>query len=79
MKPLWRAAVSDCGSDCSLTIRLMKHTLYFTVSIAGNKRKISAGPYVEVAPILDVAAQPRELIQVNGVNFIKLLLQNAIS
>ena len=57
----------------------MKHTPDFTVSIPGNKLKVSAGPYVDVAPILDVAAQPRELIQVNGVNFIKLLLQSAIS
>ena len=79
MKPLWRAAGSDCGSDCSLTVRPMKHTPDFTVSIPGNKLKVSAGPYVDVAPILDVAAQPRELIQVNGVNFIKLLLQSAIS
>ena len=33
---------------------------------------------VDVATILDVAALPRELIQVTGVNFIKLLLQKHI-
>ena len=55
----------------------MKHTWYFTVSIPGNKLKGSAGPYVNVTSILDVAAQPHE--QVNGVNFIKLLVQSAIS
>ena len=27
MKPLWRAAGSDCGADCSLIIRPMKHTV----------------------------------------------------
>ena len=35
--------------------------------------------HVDVAAILEVAAQPLELIQVNGVNFLKLLLQSAIS
>ena len=35
------------------------------VILPGNKLKISAGPYVDVAPILDVAAQPSELIQVH--------------
>ena len=40
---------------------------------------LSTGPYIDVAAILDVAALPRELIQVNGVNFIKLLLQSAVS
>ena len=40
----------------------------------------SAGPYIDItATILDVAAQACELVQVNGVNFIKLLLQSAIS
>ena len=57
----------------------MKHTWDFTISIPGNKLKVSAGRYVDVAPILDVEAQPSELIQVNGVNFIKLLPQSAIS
>ena len=77
MKPLWRAAGSDCESDYSLTVRHMKHMVL--VSIPGNILKVSAGPYVDVAPILDVAVQPRELIQVNLVNFIKLLLQSATS
>lgn len=41
---------------------------------------LSAGLYVDdVAATLDVAALPRDLIQVNGVNFIKLLLQSAVS
>ena len=35
--------------------------------------------YVCVAAILDVAALPRELVQVSGVNFLKLLLQSARS
>ena len=35
--------------------------------------------YVNVITILEAAAWPRELIQVNGVKFIKLLLQSAIS
>ena len=35
--------------------------------------------YVDVAAILKRAVLPRELIQINGVNFIKLLLQSAIS
>ena len=55
-----------------------QNTQYFTVSIPSNKLKVS-GPYIDITPILDVAAQPRERIQVNGVNFIKLLLQSAIS
>ena len=32
---------------------------------------LSVGPYVDIAAILEEAAQPRELIRVNGVNFIK--------
>lgn len=40
---------------------------------------LSSGPYVDFAAILEVAALPPELIQINGVNFIKLLLQSAIS
>ena len=75
MKPLWRAPGSSCGSDCSLMVRPMKHTRYFTVSIPGNKLKGSAGPYVDVAPRME----PCERIQVSGVNFIKLLVQSAIS
>ena len=35
--------------------------------------------YVDVDAILDVVALPHQLIQVNGVNFIKFLLQSAIS
>ena len=34
---------------------------------------LSAGPYVDVAAILEEAALLGELIQVNGVNFIKLI------
>lgn len=41
---------------------------------------LSAGLYVDdIADTLDAAALPRDLIQVNGVNFIKLLLQSAVS
>ena len=44
-----------------------------------RQMQLLGGLYVDIAAILEEAAPPRELIQVNRVNFIKLLLQSAIS
>ena len=38
LKPLYRAAGIDCGADCSLTVRPMKHSYFI---IHGNNLKVS--------------------------------------